>query len=539
MSDRELIIGLLKRVEQRRRANRFLKSSAAALTLSLLIPVSFKLVDLITPFRGRTVGIVLAVWAAASIGFILWKLRGRESLAEVAARVDHRADLHDQIKTAYWFIQNPSHSEWVDAQLRRAARNAGSIDLDRLYPRFIPKSSYLAVALVFLLGALNFVPLPWNHNWLYLQAAPAFSFSDAEKSLLRQAEALLKKAEALENSSLAAKVEDVVNKLQEGEISMADAIRQLDQLQQELEEGNLDVASINQGLDEIADDLGQARPLESAAEAMARHDLKEAADEIQRAGQRKLSDAEAKEVRDKLQQAAENGRPGLQELSKDLQDAADALGREDEQSFQAALQKTAQELDKLSQKMQSQQLKNEASQRLQDVENSLQQRQQQQQNARDANGQKGQGQKKDGQAAGQGQPQAPGGGAQQQGQAGAPEEGVEAGAPGGDAEGGGDSGGGQYPSGTGGPPQPLYGQATKLDVQLEQEKLLGESADGAPKPDKTEEASKQERSKLDYRNVPSDLTPGQKELLNQDRLPWEHRQLIKQYFEEIRRQQKP
>src|SRR6185436_15680054 len=166
--------------------------------------------------------------------------------------------------------------------------------------------------------------------------APAFSFSDAEKSLLRQAEALLKKAEALDKSSLAAKVEDVVNKLQEGEISMAEAIRQLDQLQQELEEGNLDLASINQGLDEIAEELGGARPLESTAQAMARRDLKEAADEIQKAGQRKLSEEEAKQVREKLQQAAESGRAGLQELSKDLQDAADALGREDDQNFQAA-----------------------------------------------------------------------------------------------------------------------------------------------------------------------------------------------------------
>src|SRR5436190_24379826 len=102
MSDRELIIGLLKKVDQRRRANRFLRNSAAVLSLSLLVPVSFKLVDLITPFRGRTVGIVLALWGAASIGFILWKLRGHESLADVAARVDRKAGFHDQIKTAYW-----------------------------------------------------------------------------------------------------------------------------------------------------------------------------------------------------------------------------------------------------------------------------------------------------------------------------------------------------------------------------------------------------------------------------------------------------
>ena len=94
------------------------------------------------------------------------------------------------------------------------------------------------------------------------------------------------------------------------------------------------------------------------------------------------------------------------------------------------------------------------------------------------------------------------------------------------------------PSGGGGAPAPLYGETTKLDVQLEQEKLTGQPDGGLPKPEKTEEASRQERSKLDYRNVPSDLSPAQKDLLNQDRLPWEYRQLIKQYFEAIRSQQK-
>ena len=54
------------------------------------------------------------------------------------------------------------------------------------------------------------------------------------------------------------------------------------------------------------------------------------------------------------------------------------------------------------------------------------------------------------------------------------------------------------------------------------------------RPETIEEASQRERSKLDYRNVPSKLTPAQKDLLNQDPIPFEQRQFVKDYFKTIR-----
>jgi hypothetical protein len=49
-----------------------------------------------------------------------------------------------------------------------------------------------------------------------------------------------------------------------------------------------------------------------------------------------------------------------------------------------------------------------------------------------------------------------------------------------------------------------------------------------------EEASRQERSRLDYRSVPSELTPAQQELLNHEQIPREYRNLIREYFQAIR-----
>lgn len=98
---------------------------------------------------------------------------------------------------------------------------------------------------------------------------------------------------------------------------------------------------------------------------------------------------------------------------------------------------------------------------------------------------------------------------------------------------GGSEGTGLMPGGKGGSDAPREGAPTSLQVQLQQEKVQG-MQDGGEKPENLEESSKQERSRLDYRNVKSDLSPAQKDLLNQDRIPWEYRPLIKDYFQAIR-----
>src|SRR5262249_4997330 len=98
---------------------------------------------------------------------------------------------------------------------------------------------------------------------------------------------------------------------------------------------------------------------------------------------------------------------------------------------------------------------------------------------------------------------------------------------------GGNDGTGLMPGGKGGSDAPREGAATSLDVQLKQEKVAG-MQDGGEKPENIEESSKQERSRREYRNVNADLSTAQKDLLNQDRIPWEYRPLIKDYFQAIR-----
>jgi hypothetical protein len=535
MSDREIIIAWLKRVERRIRANRLFRELTFGTTLFLIFPLGLKAWDLFSPFRARTLSVLFTIWIVGFGAYLVWRLLQKGTLGQAAASVDTKAELHDQIKTALWFIDNPRSSEWVDAQIRRAARDAQTLSLDRLYPRNVPKTSYLAAAMILVFVALNFVPLTWNHNWLTLQAAPAFSLTDKEQEILKLTKELLMKAEKLQQSELAQRLEDIIQQLEQGKIDPAQAAEMLEVIQSLLGEGNLDLGSINDGLEEIAKDLRQSEKTKATADALMEKELQIAADELRKLAEQleKNTPESSKELEQSLQQASENSRPGLEDLAKDLKEAAESLKKSDEQNAQDALQQAAQELEKLQQKIQAQQLKNQASQQLQSLEQSLRQRlqngqqprkDQQQGQPQSAQGEKGQ--TEQGDSEGSSQDSSLGEESQSDQLSGQP---GEAGA----AQPGSNEGSGLNPSGQRGGNAPREGAPTELDVKLQAEKLAGMKDQGT-KPEDIEEASKRERSRLDYRNVKSELSPAQKDLLNQDRIPWEYRPLIKNYFQAIR-----
>ena len=89
-----------------------------------------------------------------------------------------------------------------------------------------PDVLLLALALTI----LNFLPLPWNNNWFYLQAAPAFSLTGGQKAMLDRAVELLKKAETLQRTDLAEKLAQIVQGLQDGSLSRDEFSRSLSDL---------------------------------------------------------------------------------------------------------------------------------------------------------------------------------------------------------------------------------------------------------------------------------------------------------------------
>src|SRR5262245_27260057 len=144
MSDKEIILNSLQTVERRIRANQCFKDGSFALVLFLVFPLAFKIVDLFHPFQATTVFPVLAVWLIALLTYCFVLFRRKGTLAQAAASIDKRLVLHDSIKTAYWFMEQPRRTDRVDGQLQRAAGSIRTLDVKRLYPSTVPRSSFIA-----------------------------------------------------------------------------------------------------------------------------------------------------------------------------------------------------------------------------------------------------------------------------------------------------------------------------------------------------------------------------------------------------------
>src|SRR5436853_747867 len=101
MTGKNHIVGLLQRAERRSRVNRIINIACSTLAVSLFIPIAFKIIDLISPFRSVTIIGFLSIWAAATVTWIGWQSRKRDSLDKIAAAIDNRNGTHDELKSAY------------------------------------------------------------------------------------------------------------------------------------------------------------------------------------------------------------------------------------------------------------------------------------------------------------------------------------------------------------------------------------------------------------------------------------------------------
>ena len=576
MSDRETIVQTLKAVESRIRTNRLIGRIATGLSGFVLAALIVKVLDLAAPFPTAAIRVFWVVWFGGLAAFVFWSSRDRGSLSDAAAEVDQKAKLKDEITSAFWFLGDGKANPWIDLQVHRAAQTAQELDPSRLYPRVIPRTSYLAAAGIVLLLVLNFAPLPFGYSFVFSREAPELTLRDRSEELLDELEQMIEDAEALQQDEVVEQLQELIEALKSGELTAADALEELAEIQDRFEEGNLDIASIMEGLEEIGTELSQSDDTQPVGEALARQNLQGAADELRELAEQIGQGAEtAANLEQTLENASENVRPGLEDLAEQLGEAADGVREENDQATGDALNEAARELEELADKVASQQLKNEAADQMEQLQEALeeQERQDQEAAAAEAAEQGQEGQPEEGsQVPGEQPEQMQMGEPGEQGQPGQPSPDQPTGdmtasstdlnappefAPGeagtgqmseqvqppdADAAMNFDATGtGQMPSGFGFSPDEKEGAPTTLDVLLEEETTEAQSAELEPEEDaeKIEEASKQQRSKLDYRNVPSELTPAQQELLHQDRIPREYRNLIKEYFQAIRPRPQP
>lgn len=241
------------------------------------------------------------------------------------------------------------------------------------------------------------------------------------------------------------------------------------------------------GLEEIAAHLEQSETLKGVARALMEKRLDLAADEFRKVAARlgNESPESIKDIQESLLAAAANPREGLETLAEDLAQTAYALDNKNVASVQEAIEEVAKDLEDIEES-------------IYDQESTLNQF---------AKGNEFKAEQ-DGTVPGAPIPQARDFPAAES-------------SPDSLGDAGGKSGGG-----------PREGAPTTLAVKLQQEGLKSMPSAGTAKID-LEEASRPERSKLDYRNVKSELTAAQKDVLNHESMPWKYRPLIRSYFEAV------
>ena len=457
MSDAEVIVQFLRAVEWRLRANRLIQESIRGLSKVLIALMVIKVWDLISPFKATTIRFILAGCALSFVSYVVWRARQKGTLDQAAVSIDQRTDLNDEMKTALWFIRNPRSSKWVDIQIRRAAHNADKIDVRRAYPAIMPRTAYAAAAMILVLLGLNFAPLPLNHNWLTLNAAPGIDPAEtAERAAASQTRRTLpRKIRGFQNGSNG---------------------------------GSLNLQSISTGLEEIAASLRRSERLRGVAQALMDKRLDLAAEKLREVGAdlAGASPGSFPGMQEILNDSARNPRSELQSLAEHLAATARAMQNKNMTAVQEAIEEVAEDFEGLEEEIYAQESN------LDQLARGNERRAEQ-----------------DGRVS-----SAPIPDARDFPQATSSSDGF--GASGGKAESG-----------------PRQGRSTTLAVKLRQEGVEGMEGAGVTRED-VRAASRQERSKLDYHDVSSEVSAAPKDVLDhRESTPWKYRPLIKSYFEAI------
>ena len=196
----------------------------AGFTVSLIVPLGLTVWYRFSSLTSAAVLAVVGGWLVGLAAYAGWKLAQRGTLSAAAAAVDREADLHDELTTAYWFHRQSETSGWIELQRRRAARTAGGLNVDRLYPWMLPRTSRVTVALVALVFVLNLIPLSWTRGWLQAQPPAVAELTDEQRLLLEQIQRMLDEATLLDGTELARSPEELMAELRRGELSPEDTV---------------------------------------------------------------------------------------------------------------------------------------------------------------------------------------------------------------------------------------------------------------------------------------------------------------------------
>ena len=522
-NERSTITAVLRRIDLKVRFNQTLRHLSVATCLVLGALLVIEVAPLLVPVSVPAGSLIVAAGSAAFVAFLIWSQVGGWRLERAAGVADQRAGLHDEIKSAYWFMRQDESSPWVDLLVERAAQTSRRLDPRRLVPVTIPKRFGLALVLFGLLQVLALVPSD-GPLLRFAAASDSTRFERAREAYADEIRDLIdgEGDELLDEDALAL-LEAVLEELEAAETSFDYVLRDLREAQDALDEGNLEMAATRDALEELLQEFSGSNELAEFVDAMMNQNLSDAAE-----GLRDLSDQlgdlpmqDLADLGDLLQEASEIDQPVIDELLEAVQEASDAISEDRLADAQEALERVAAALDAIAQQQARQEANNDASDAAEAMQEALAQQQ----------------------GSSRGQPQ--GQMAQSQSVSGERSD-ASASSPSSEVtrSEGGSPGTQNGPAGnaTGDPSGNALelGASTTLEAQLALEVIDGETPEFAEEEraldpeDLFQEASRQQISIVQYRDVRTPSQYSQGSALNAERIPWRYRSLVKRYFLAIR-----
>ena len=518
---RSTITAVLKRIDLKVRFNQTLQHLSLALCVVLGVLLTIEAVPLLVSVPVPPGGLIVSLGGAAFLMFVLWsQLRGRQ-LEQAAGVVDVRAELNDEIKSAYWFMRQDDASPWTDLLVGRAALTASRLDPRRLVPLRIPKRFGVALALFVVLQLLALVPS--NGPLLsFAAASDSVRFERVQDAYAEEIRDLIDgQGDELLDEEARALFEAALAELEAEDTSLDQLLRELREAQDALDEGNLEMTATSDALDELMEEFAGSNQLSEFAEALMNQDLGEASDLMRELAERlgDLPMADLSQLSEELRDASNMDEPLIQELLEALEEAAEAMAENRLADAQEALDRVAAALEEIAGQRARQEANNNASDAAEAMQEEL--AQQAGSSPGEAQGQMARSQSLSGEPT-------PASGA-------SPSSEVT-------RSDGGSPGQQTGPSGnaTGDPSdaQLELGASTTLESQLALEVIDGTTPDQPEEEldpeDLFQEASRQQSAIVQYRDVRAPSEYSQGSALNAERIPWQYRALVKKYFLAIR-----
>jgi hypothetical protein len=314
MTDREIIIGVLRNLSHRLWLDRMIQETALMVCVVLFSLVCFQLIEpaLASSVPSNETVIRIALWVmitAVAVEAVRRSAR-RVTTEQAAVEADARAQLKDELKSAHWFLTQEPISPFAALHVQRAAQTAAGLDLALLAPRRLPGNALLAGGFGLLLAVLVWITPQLSRSW---DSGPETgSGRQGEPSDLRSLLADAPQAAAIEKLDLALRT------LQQSGVSTDEKTRALADARDAIDQANMDAFVARDELANLAESLKAEPKFESVAKAMSGGRIENAMMQLSKL----KADTTAREVQP-AEPAAKAGEP-----ETDLGPAQEDLGRD-------------------------------------------------------------------------------------------------------------------------------------------------------------------------------------------------------------------